>query len=214
MAETEGSGDKNLAILLQQVLPIATQKVRAALQMDDAKSEDDRRRQRQATALFAEAQAQSSKVTDALASLDGALASAVTELQRTMLSGGLTATLTTDQLASELVRIAYNRWQRRHRSDKRLRQEAHRGEAASSDRGNTVLAGTIGESAEFHAQILSFVNEIVERLSPKGREVLKMRLEGFTQDEVAKALKCHRSTVSRIETQVRDLVNELNQKSE
>ena len=161
-------------------------------------TEEDRRIARQAKLLF---EANSNQTT----SVHGALYSAWFEFEE----GASPAPNDGDlgDRARSLIRVAYNRAQRQHRSNLRLQSEAARGEAQAPDTNRRLLdqVGTRNESfPEIRAQLAGLFDGIYDGLDEREREILRLSAEGLTQQDVAAMLNCHRSTVSRVLSRVRD----------
>ena len=78
--------------------------------------------------------------TDDLREVQGALASAVTEFLRWRDRTELTEHPGEEEMAFQLIRITYNRWQRRDRSDRKFEREVELGQRALDERGTTLLS--------------------------------------------------------------------------
>ena len=78
--------------------------------------------------------------TDDLREVQGALASAVTEFLRWRDRTELTEHPGEEEMAFQLIRITYNRWQRRDRSDRKFERAVELGQRALDERGTTLLS--------------------------------------------------------------------------
>src|SRR5262249_372296 len=148
-----------------------------------------------------------------LREVQGALASAVTELLRWQQRTALSEHPGEEELAFQLIRITYNRWQRRDRSDRPLRQAAERGASPVDDRGTTALAAFGGKNPwadeDFVQQIAGVVDEVLGDLNDRDRAIVRCYLDRQKQTAIADALGCHRATVARVIDRFRDRVKRL-----
>lgn len=191
------------AYSLHDLLPVALQIIKESLATAPSNSDSEKRRRYQAISIY------DAENGDSLA-VQAALVSAITELQR---KNPPDSTLTSKEaMAEDLIRIAYNRWQRRKRRDQRLRAEAERGERIAVDDGNPVISMVPENIQHFSAQISELLDLMEEKLSPRSRQILMLRLEGHTQEEIAKQLGCHRSAISRVENRAKQLLRDLHSK--
>jgi hypothetical protein len=133
----------------------------------------------------------------------GALASAVLDLDGAVTKGVIRADDPPELLTKQLFRLAYNRWQNEHRREERLLRAAQRNYPANSDvergSGNSPINSVQKNhnSPLFNAQIRELHDYMVETLDPQDMLIWIMYAEGFTEDEIAKKIRRHRTTVNR-----------------
>jgi DNA-directed RNA polymerase specialized sigma24 family protein len=137
-----------------------------------------------------------------------ALASAVTEFLRWRESTELGDPPAEEELAFHLIRIAYNRWQRRDRSDRVIRRAAEANLAPGDGDGTPLLeslpATDLGNSENLARQLSVLVDEMLGSLSSRDRAIVRAYLERTPKSEIARVLGCHRATVARVVALFRD----------
>jgi RNA polymerase sigma factor (sigma-70 family) len=142
----------------------------------------------------------------------GALMSAIIELDRQVTLGKFPPGASIDQLAIELIRLAYNRWQRERRAASRLQSQTAIGESrnqhAGIDLGRRLLdqIPSTANSPENHAHFRQVVDQVVERLSPLDVQILILFADGHSTVEIANRIGCHRTSISRKIDRFADLV--------
>lgn len=150
------------------------------------------------------------EATDDLTEVQGALASAVTEWIRRQQSGELSESPDEQELAFHLIRITYNRWQRKSRSEEPLRRAMELGAQPVDGRETSLVEGLAGKkmpaAPDFLQQLPSVVNEMLGSLSERDRQIVAMYLDKKPQTAIAAALDCHRATVGRVVALFRDHV--------
>ncbi len=133
----------------------------------------------------------------------GALVSAIIDLDRDLTRGKIPKNMSADELAVELIRLAYNRWQRERRTTDRIQHQASLGESRKSPDANDLGDRWIDQfqsrqpSQKNIAQFRDVVDLLVERLTPLDVQILMMFAEGYTASEIAAKHGCHRTTISR-----------------
>ena len=148
--------------------------------------------------------------SDEFLEVQGAIGSAASEFIQWCHRTDLTEFPSEEELAFQLIRITYNRWQRRNRQDKRLRRAAEIGEQSFVEAGTSLLASVaekkIEKSAEFAQQIEEVSNEIVGGLNERDQAIISRYLQGLPQTEIARNLKCNRAVTARVISSFRDRV--------
>jgi RNA polymerase sigma factor (sigma-70 family) len=148
-----------------------------------------------------------------LREVQGAVASAVSEFLRWQRQTGLTEEPGEDELAFHLIRITYNRWKRRSRSDRKLRRATEVGQSPLDEEGRTLLSALADKNSagrqEIVQQIRDVIDQILEDLSDRDRAIVQRYLEKEPQQSIAGRLGCHRATVTRVINRFRDRVRKL-----
>lgn len=133
----------------------------------------------------------------------GALVSAIIDLDRDLSRGAIPKDAKCDDLAIELIRLAYNRWQRERRVSERLRFQTSAGEHRISLSGQDLGGRAIDqkpvekESPENIAHFRDVVDQLVEQLTPQDIEILLLFAEDHSIADIAERIGCHRTTISR-----------------
>lgn len=150
----------------------------------------------------------------------GALMSAIIELDRKVTLGKFPPSASYDQLAIELIRLAYNRWQREQRAASRMQSQAATGESRNrhlgNDLGNRILdqIPSAANSPENHAHFRQVVDQVIERLSPLDVQILMLFADGHSTAEIANRIGCHRTSISRKVDRFADLVSAITSKDD
>jgi DNA-directed RNA polymerase specialized sigma24 family protein len=145
----------------------------------------------------------------------GALWSAWPSFQKHFLLREFADAQTAEELAVHLIRIACNRCQRQHRDDERLRRQAERGAARSPEDSPGLLADAPGRGPTPAEEVLyrdldayyrQVVDKVVGALSDRDRTIVRLTLAGRGQEEAAREVGCHQTTVCRVVQRFYDAV--------
>jgi DNA-directed RNA polymerase specialized sigma24 family protein len=145
---------------------------------------------------------------------NAALWSACSSFRRHFCKGEMQDARDLEQLACQLIRIAYNRWQRQRRRAVRLRREVARGGGRPDLRASAldgVQDGAAGPSmeaelSELRESVRNVVKEVFEGLKELYRRIVALYLNGLEsgadktalQRKIARAVGCSQATVSRV----------------
>ncbi|HRE98931.1 MAG TPA: helix-turn-helix domain-containing protein [Pirellulaceae bacterium] len=209
MSESEPAG-VDQEQFLQELLSTARHRIEQVFRGEAGVSRGDEARIRQlATGLPTD-----HRVTTLL----GALASAIIELGPQADPAAARLPSDVDALASELVRLAYNRWQRERRAGNRIRHQAEVGERVPEFGGDSqdprALDSQPTSSAppEIHAHFRDVVDHLMGQLSEGDLRILVLFAEGRTLGEIASLVDCHRTTISRKLDHFADIVRRVSAK--
>ena len=179
---------------LSRILPVARQIVNDSLEgVETSKSV-----RLHVNSIASSSQSDGNKVTTVI----GAIASAVVDLDHELSQCTAVSRREDRSLALDLLRLAYNRWQRDRRQLKKL--------MAAEDVDNSPgrpASKKFENSPEKAAQFRDLINKLIEKLSPSDLEILMLLESGSSIQEISEQMGCHRTSVSRRISRFRDILN-------
>lgn len=136
----------------------------------------------------------------------GALGSAIIELDHEKVMAG-PGEFDRSALSMRLVRIAYNRMQRRRRSDQKLN--------AAVERQNQLEFTPERKFQEtgifscFSAHLSEVIDSALGSLPANEKDIVLRRFQGFTQVAISRELNVSRTAVQRIERRFADILRQM-----